>query len=181
MCGCIMPNSVQTLTLWSECAPQYEVNARCRLENQFPLSSFKWSIFFVSHCELHHGSFNSMGQLGIQSCLILSAGMFVCVVTSSLVRESGGDGWGSEWHTPSSLTRHPLVLTGPSPSLFLLHPSFFLPGVKDESNWCKTFKNEFGHVCHLQSGKERWLGPGHCHSTEIICYSALIGPDKTIP
>lgn len=71
---------------------RYEVNARCRLENQFPLSSFKWSIFFVSRCELHCGPFNSMGQLEIPSCLILTAGMLVCVVTSSLVRESGGAG-----------------------------------------------------------------------------------------
>lgn len=134
--------------------------------------------FLFSRCQLHLGPFNSMGQLEIPSCLILTAGMLVCVVTSFLLSESGGEGLGNECNPGtylSSKTHTPLYFFFTPPSLSVL------PAVKDESNWCETFKNEFGHVCHLRSGKEGWLGPGHHHSTEIICYSALIGPDKTIP
>lgn len=137
----IMPNRVQVFTFQTQWAPRYEVNAGCHLENQFSLSSFKWSIFFVSRCELHRGPFNSMGQLEIPSCLIPAAGMLVCVVTSSLVRELGGAGRGSEWHTLSSLTlahvcprKHtPTPTPTPPPPLCFLHPSFslVLPGVKD--------------------------------------------------
>lgn len=115
-----MPNCA----LQSEWAPRYEVNARCRLGNQFPPSSFKWSIFFVSRCELHHGPFNSMGQLEIPSCLILTAGMLVCVVTSSLVRV--GRGRVREWmvHTVQFNPGTRLSSQAHPPCLFLLHPSF---------------------------------------------------------
>lgn len=161
----------------------YEVNARCRLENQFSHSPFKWSIFFVSCCLLHLGPFISMGQLEIPSCLILTAGILVCVVTSSLLRESGGEGLGSESNTLSSLTLVTHLSSQAHPPLYFFFTSSFsvLSWVKDKSNWCETFRNEFDHVCPLRSGKEGWLGPGHHHSTGIIRYSALIGPDKTIP
>lgn len=165
--------------LWGKRSVLLKINSP-----SLPLSG---QYFFVSCCELQRGPFNSMGQLQIPSCLILTAGMLVCVVTSSLVRESGGAGRGNEQYALSSLTLAPACPHSPhlSPSLFisfsLLLSFSVLPGVKDESNWCETLKNEFGHVCHLQSGKEGRLGPGHHHSAGIICYSALIGPDKTIP
>lgn len=133
-------------------ALRYDVNTRC-LENQFPLSTFKWSIIFVSCSQLHLGPFNSMGQLEIPSCLILTAGMLVGVVTSSAERPERGRV--RKW-TLSSLT------PAPRPHLyFFFTPPFslsILPRVKDESNWCKTFKNEFGHMCHLREGEEAVVG-----------------------
>lgn len=113
--------------LWSEWAAPYEVNARCRLENQFPLSSFKWSIFFVSCCQLHLGPFNSMGQLEIPSCLILTAGMLVCAVTSSPLREAGEEGSGNECNTLSSSTLAPTCPHRPTPLFISFSPLLLFP------------------------------------------------------
>lgn len=125
-----------------------------------------------------------MGQLEIPSCLILTAGMLVCVLTSFLLSESGGEGLGNECNTLSSLTLAPTCPHRPIPLLISSSPLLlcpFSPESRTKAIDAKLSKMNLATCVTYGAGKEGWLGPGHHHSTEIICYSALIGPDKTIP
>lgn len=87
-------------------------------------------------------------------------------------------------YTLSSLTLAPAYPHGPSPSFISSSPlllSLFFPESRTKAIDAKLSKMNLATCVTYGAGRRGGLGPGRHYSTGIICYSALIGPDKTIP